>query len=108
MRRGGDLVEELLLQEAVVAVGVVKRHGALVDEENLPPVPGDIGGVDELLRGHVGGDGAAGDANFELVVARKGVGLGLEYVGVEVGLEGLCGGKSVEFGMSGTHGYCAL
>lgn len=47
--RGGDLVEELLLQQAVVAVWVVQRHGALVSEEDFPSVPDDLGRVQELV-----------------------------------------------------------
>lgn len=36
-------------------------------------------------------------------MAREGIGLGVDDVGIEVGLEDSCGGEGVELGMSGTH-----
>lgn len=41
---GGDLVEELGFQEAIVGVGVVEGHGTLVCEEDFP-----LGEVDHVF-----------------------------------------------------------
>lgn len=58
------------------------------------------------MRGKVGWEGAAGYGDFEPIVACEGVGLSLEHIGVEVGLEGGSGGKDVEFGVPGAHCGC--
>ena len=67
---GGDLGDELVVQQAVVAVLVVEWYGALVSEEDVPL--GELGGI---LRGAIaggeegfgqnGGQGAAGDGEAE-------------------------------------------
>ncbi|TLS28666.1 hypothetical protein PpBr36_00442 [Pyricularia pennisetigena] len=68
-----DLVQQLLLEQAIVGVLVVKRHGALVGEEYLPLVPahrglaGRRGGEEGLRQGL--GEGAARDGDLEDIVS---------------------------------------
>lgn len=81
---GGELVEELGLEEGVVGVGVVEGHDALVGEEDLPLLEVDyvvVCGRGREERGGQGlGEGAAGDGDLEDAVAGEAEGLALDNV----------------------------
>jgi hypothetical protein len=105
---GGDLVEELVLQEAVVGILVVERHGPLVGEEDLPLVEldgilGRAGRRQERL-GEGLGEGAAGDGDLEGIVPVEAGRLGLDDVGPEVHGEVIDVCEDEQVGGSGSHG----
>lgn len=78
---GGDLVEQLGLEEAVVAVLMVEGNGALVGKEDVPfgKVDSAFAGGDEGLGENLG-ERTARDGDAEGVVALKGLVLGVDDV----------------------------
>lgn len=92
---GGDLVEQLGLQEAVVGVGVVEGHGALVGEEDLPLVEldrvfGGAGRGQERLGQGLGQRAARHGDLEDLMSLNAGI-LTLHYVCSQTGREGVDG-----------------
>lgn len=104
---GGELVEQLGLEEGVVGVGVVEGHGALVGEEDFPAgevdlVVGPGGGGKERLGERLG-ERAAGHGDLEGAVAGEAGVLSLNNVEAEGRCEGVDAGESVQVGLSLTH-----
>lgn len=86
----GDLGDELVVQQTVVAILVVERYGTLVGEEDVPL--GELGGVfqgaiagGEEGFGQNGRQGAAGDGEAEGAVSGKRGGLTAEDVASQLG-----------------------
>lgn len=89
----GDLVEEVLLQEAVVAVFVVKGHGPLVGEKDLPfrklraGFGVFVGPGHEESFGERRGEGTSRHGHLERVVPLEGGLLTRQDVSAQVGGE---------------------
>lgn len=105
---GGDLGDQLVLQQAVVALLVVEGYGALVGEENVPLgelgdiLGGTIAGGEEGL-GQDGGQGTTGDSDAEAIVAGKGGILAAEDVAAQLRRKSVGAGEAVEIGVCGGH-----
>ena len=89
----GDLVKELLLQKAVVGVFVIKRHGSLIGEEDLPLIEVELvrgagRGSQQSSRKSVG-KRTAGNGHLEDAVARQASLLALGDIGSEGGGQGV-------------------
>ncbi len=99
-----DLVQELLLEEAVIRVLVIERHGSLVGEEHLPFVEPD--GIfcgawrrEESLRERLR-ERAAGHSYLEGVMAVEAGCLAGNDVGSEGGGQRVDGGEREEVWLS--------
>jgi hypothetical protein len=99
-----DLVQEFLLEQAIIRVFVVKRHGSLVGEENLPFV--ELDGIfcgawrgEESLRERLR-ERAAGYSYLEGVMAVEACCLAGDDIGSEGSGKRINGGKCEEVWLS--------
>jgi hypothetical protein len=85
---GGNVIEQILLQQAIVAIVVIEGNGSFIGEENLPfakvefPLLGAIAFVEKRL-GQSSWKGASRNCDPELIVATERIFLAFENVGTQ-------------------------